>query len=339
MMNRSESILLAIYWLLLLVLSVQGRIGNDERESQSQQRQQLQSAAVASKIRNSVWLRRRRRRRLLQNVGEGFAPSRFNIHRDGPPIPPNENPAYLKDDESTVTKVNTRAPPHSQPDRSSAKLHDNNIETQNLNNIPTLGVPPKEEQRNDPINFGAPSKQQQHQQEQQQEQQHRTIETIETHCEMTFTFFDGQGKQQQEQQSPTDVELDAVMFETDRYFTDLLSENHVTSHAFVGFETKNVHALTTTGSSSSSSGRGSSHEQSNSYYDNNKFFVTFDFHVEIVQDYIHEMVTLDDIHHIIDTANISLFITDYVWMSPPRNINPFSNTHAVMMKCYDNQER
>lgn len=146
-----------------------------------------------------------------------------------------------------------------------------------------------------------------------QDLQHLTL--LVSRCEMTVRFFEGFGNQ------PTKAELSSLMFETDRFFSDLLMTDESTKEGFVGFTATAIEDIY----------RGDVTPDT--------FRVDFDFNVQVfVEDAVHfDVVTLDDVHAVIDGASFPTFITDYIWMAPPLTRNQFAETHGVDMKCYDNE--
>ena len=135
---------------------------------------------------------------------------------------------------------------------------------------------------------------------------------ITTHCEMTVHFFDGHAK------PPTPREVSSLMFETTRYFTDLLTTNIETADIFVGFTATNVAVLPNLLNDPETT-----------------FRCDFDFGVQVVDDAVHR-ITLQTVHGIIDGADFPRFIQDYIWLSPPLKENQFYQTHGVALQCFDN---
>ena len=128
-------------------------------------------------------------------------------------------------------------------------------------------------------------------------------------CNMEIKFFEHEGKH------PTKKEVESLLFETGRFFTDLFSRDDATQDAFVGF--------------------GVTHHVKPLYRNEAPDLFQVDFHSTIQ---LSSHVEFSDVDRIISAASFEDFIQNYIWFCPPHKVNQFYHTNAVAIHCNDDKD-
>lgn len=126
-------------------------------------------------------------------------------------------------------------------------------------------------------------------------------------AQLDITFFEGQGK------APTDLEIEALIHETELFFSDLFLSVPPTNSVFESFSITNVVPTY------------------NEEEDADHFQVIFDATLVVAAG---SSITMDTVANVVDQANYDEYISDYVWMSEPFRRNEFYQTHSVSFKCH-----
>ena len=148
---------------------------------------------------------------------------------------------------------------------------------------------------------------------------------VKFHSILEIGFFRGHGKE------PTPEEVEALMTETKEYFTNLFSSDPRIQRQFKSFRVTDITPMYNSGVSTNTgaeTGREEINENKSDY-----FRVEFESQVELLTATTSNegaaTITVDTIKEVVDGADYDIFISDYIWKSPPYKRNEFYETHEV----------